>query len=185
MSVSLESWETKSLLLNHISQNSPSVVVGTATEAPRAYYSCSVEGANGLLLIGVVVNQSKVPSVLCLPTSQRVVIGYDQSFALVDCRSATLLGTTLLDGVFFEFCQDRERGLVLVLHELGVVAISELGEELWRYTTCDILEDWKLVDSRIVLTVMDTNVSVELRLENGVPASSLASPDSPPAAPRS
>lgn len=167
MSVSLKSWETKSLLLNHISQNSPSVVIGSATEAPRGYYSCSIEGINGSLHIGVITNQPKVPAVVYLAESQRLALGYDQSVALVDFSSATLWGTTTLDGAFFEFLRDEERAQILVLHELGVVAISELGVELWRYTTSDILEEWEKVCGHLVLTLMDTSTSVELRLEDG------------------
>lgn len=180
MSASLESWETKNLLLNHVSQNLPSVVVGSATEAPRGYYSCSVDGQNGALCIGVIVNQSKAPAVLYLAASQRAVFGYDQSVALVDYRSATLLETTPLDGVFFEFLRDEERAQLLVLHELGVVAISELGEELWRYTTTDIVQDWRRVTDCLVLNLMDTSASVELSLKDGTPVASPATPDSPP-----
>jgi hypothetical protein len=178
MTVSVQSWETKNLLLNHVQRNSPSVVVGSASEAPRGFYSYSVDEVDCPILIGVMVNQSKAPRALILPASQRVVLGYDQSIALVDCPSGKLLGTTLLDGVFFEFLRDEERGQVIVVHELGVVAISELGEELWRYTTCEILEDWRKVNGFLVLALMDTNEALELNLESGVPATSPATPDS-------
>ena len=180
MNVILKSWEAKSLLLNHIGQNPPGVVVGSATQAPRGYYSCSVEGASGSLHIGVIANQPKVPSVVYLAKSQLTILGYDQSVALVDYPSATLRQTTALDGVFFEFLWDEERAQVLVINELGVVAISELGLELWRYTTSDILEEWGKANDRLVLTLMDTSASVELMLEDGAPVSSTATPDSPP-----
>lgn len=163
----LKSWDSKTLLLDYLRQNTPNVIIGCAVEAPRGYYSCSVGDVDLPLHVGVIVNQFKAPSILPLPKVQRAILGYDQSFVVIDCRSASLQQVTQLDGVFFQFLRAEERQQILALHELGVVAISEEGKELWRYTTNDILEGWMIVDNNLILTVMDSSSPVSLMLASG------------------
>jgi hypothetical protein len=165
--IHVKSWETKNLLLNYISRNSPSVVVGSDTEGPRGFYSCVVEGRDCQIHIGVIANQPKSPCTIFFPVSKQVILGYDQSIAVIDCPSSTLRRSTLLDGVFFEFLRDEERAQTIVVHELGVVAISEMGDELWRYTASEILEGWRRVDGCLILTLMDSNTTIELNLVGG------------------
>lgn len=168
--IQMEYWETRSLLLNHVEQNPPCVVVGNDTEAPRGFFSCVVDGVDNQIHIGVITNQSKTPRAIFFPVSRRVILGYDESVAVIDCLSAILRRAISLDGVFFEFLWDEEQAQIIAVHELGVVAISAFGEELWRYTTKEILEDWSMVNRRLILMLMDTDASVELNLEDGAPA---------------
>lgn len=167
MIASFQSWNSKSLLLSHLAECPVSVVIGRDVEAPRGYYSSSLEGISHPIQIGIIVNQQKAPSLLLLPLARRIFVGHDQSISIVDLESSSLLKTTLLEGIFFEFLHIEEMGLILVLHELGCMALSEQGEVLWRYITRDILEGWSVVGNRLKLIIMDDDTSVILSLENG------------------
>ena len=169
MSVPLESWDSKNLLLNHIAKCPRSIVIGVDVEAPRAYYSCSIANIKNPIQVGIVVNQTSTPAVLLLPGSCHLLIGHDQSVSVVDIGSAELQSTSLLEGVFFEFLRDDVHSQMLAVHELGVVAVSKHGEVLWRYITSDILEDWIVAGDCLSLTVTDGDTPLVLSLCSGAP----------------
>ena len=70
-----------------------------------------------------------------------------------------------LDGLFRAFIQLKEEKIILVSQEIGVVAMAEDGEELWRYSK-DVVIDFRIEQSTVILTFMDSP-SVSLDLSNG------------------
>lgn len=164
MNVPLVNWDTRNLLFNHIGKAASGLLVGGDAEAPRRYFSCSVER----LEIGIIVNQpAHLPCVLAVPRSSRLFIGYDQSVAIIDVTSIALLNTMLLEGVFFEFLPDYGRQQILAIHELGVVALSLSGNVVWRFITPDIVENWQIVHDCLSLTVMDQRDKITLNVADG------------------
>lgn len=164
MIASLQSWDSKSLLLSHLAECPASIVVGWDVEAPRGYYSCSLKGAPYPVQLGIIVNQQKAPSLLLLLSARCVLVGHDQSISIIDLESGSLLETILLEGIFFEFLRIEEMELILVLHELGCMALSEQGEVLWQRAARDVLEGWRVVGDRLELTIMDDDTPEILNL---------------------
>jgi hypothetical protein len=57
MSLSLQSWDSESSLLFHLSGCPASVLIGRDVEAPRGFYSCSFKRASSSVELGIIVNQ--------------------------------------------------------------------------------------------------------------------------------
>jgi len=168
MSVRLRSWESQNLLFQHLMCMASSLVIGGDIESPQAFYSCSVERKGEMIEIGIIVNQPGPPSVCHLQSSERVFIGHDQSLTIVDVGSCKVLEDILLEGMFFEFLTDDVFRQILVIHELGIVAVSSSGSIQWGYSTPDILEGWQLMNDRISLTVIDRLKPIILDLSSGI-----------------
>jgi hypothetical protein len=167
MIASLQSWETKSLLYRHLAEYPTSVVVGRDAEYPRGFYSCTLAGVTYPIELGIIVDYDVVPSLVLLSPARRVLVGHDQSISSVDLGSGLLLEKMDLDGVFFEFLRIEQMRLILVMHELGCIALSEHGIVLWQHTTRDILVGWSVVGSRIELAMWDVDTPDVLNLRSG------------------
>lgn len=168
MDAALKSWESKSVFLNYVTQGGAYIMINNHVEAPRGYYSCTVGGGTRTIRVGLIVNQRQQPVMLPLPSSGCALFGYDQSISVVDYESVSVGKTINLEGIFFEFIIDREKARILALHELGVVALSEYGDELWRYLADDIIESWSLADDHLVLKIMDAETPFVLNLKSNM-----------------
>lgn len=161
-------WGSKSLLLGYLSQWQKSIVIGSDAEAPRGYYSCSLGSSDNPIQVAIITNQPNIPALLFLPQDRYVLVGHDQSISILDLKIVSISDSILLEGVFFEFFHDEKQGLVLALHELGCMALSEEGKVLWRYLADDILEDWKIANDQITFTEMDRDEPVVVSLLTGL-----------------
>ena len=142
-------------------------MVGADTEAPRAYYSFSTE-RNGIpFQFGIIVNQRKSPHVLSLPASQMILVGHDQAISVVDFANLKLSISKLLDGLFYEFLSDSANEQILVVHELGVIALSMTCEVKWSFVSPDVLLNWQIEDGKLRLDVTDSPAPYLIDLRTG------------------
>ena len=167
MSMVFRSWDSKSLLLAQIAKGPNSILIGEDIEAPRGYYSHAFTSSESALQVGILVNQEKVPSVLSIPWAALLFFGYDDSISVVDTANGVLVKTLRLEGQFFEFLVLDELQQILVMHELGCVALTNQGNVIWRHSSDDILEDWSTTDEELHLSEMGRSKPVTLSLKTG------------------
>lgn len=160
-------WDSRSLLLDQLSKTERSILIGGDIESPSSFFSCRVTSCAGYVEIGVISNQPRgFVGFELLPDGTLLLIGHDQAFTVVNIAKVDVHLNEQLDGVFFEFLVDEPRHQVLAIHELGVVVLSFEGHVKWRYSSSDILEDWRIIGDSIRLSAMD-EASVLVNLTTG------------------
>jgi hypothetical protein len=156
MKLSLTEWDSRNLLLEHLSKMKSSVLIGRDVESPVVFVSCQVHSTLGLAEIGVIASQ-RGGSICCelLPGEKFLCIGRDHAVTIVNLTKCDVHLDERLEGVFFEFVPDASRSQLLAVHELGVLAISFDALVNWRRSSADILESWSIVGDSIELSTMD------------------------------
>ena len=81
MNCKLTLWESKNLLLKHLSTYRNHVIIGNDIEASRGYYSYDFGEKDNSVAIGILVNQPKKPSLFPLSKDGVVLIAHDQSLS--------------------------------------------------------------------------------------------------------
>ena len=163
-SVEIQNWESKATLLAHLESNqSRAIVIGLTAEAPRAYYSLSVEFGESRIEVGVVSSGlgTEAAGVL-VDNGRRMLVGHDMAVTWIDLERLVTGPSLPLGGVFFEFLTIDGEDDVVVLHELGALRASADGSVRWSVDT-DIVQDANLDAGVLVLATMDgdrTTVSV-------------------------
>jgi hypothetical protein len=157
-------FESQNDLIAYLQVAVRSVLVGERTESPRVFRAFVVNTSKDELIVGVVANQTGV-NCACWVSSDHLCafIGRDRSVAVIDLKNAVVSSDSESDGAFFEFLFDSARGQLIAVNELGIFVFSEHGALRWKYECSDILCEWKIDDSRILLMTVDgESVSVDL-----------------------
>ena len=94
------------------------------------------------------------------------MLSHGEHVSIVDLSNVAIVRTIALDCVFYGFIEVKERGLVLLIHELGVVAITTVGDELWRFNAGDVVTGYELRGDQLWLERMDAK-PVSVRLSDG------------------
>lgn len=68
-----------------------------------------------------------------------LLLGYDASYAVIDVGARRLSHTGSLNGAFFDFVPGADPATMLVVHEIGILALDwKSGRVRWRFD-CDII----------------------------------------------
>src|SRR6266700_193474 len=98
-------WESKSALIAHLNGCShPTLVIGGAAEAPRAYYSFVTISSRAVTEIGVISSGLGIEAqAIAMDGGRRVLVGHDKSLTWVDLQALHHVTSWQIGGVFFEF----------------------------------------------------------------------------------
>ena len=167
--IKFNTWKTERELAHALAScDAGSIVLGDDVEDAREFYSATAylkwpktnEGHFGVGICSE--SHGLMPHLLMRSNTNLLVFGLNSEavgISLVERRQCFRMG---LDALFHSFIQLKEQKLILVLHEIGVVAITEDGSELWRYSK-DVIVDFTVEQSVISLNFMDSPpVSLEL-----------------------
>ena len=151
-------WDTKSELTAHLVETQrPSILLGSASEAPRKFYSFTVSHGEELYEIGVSASGLGIAPSAILLEDKKVVVCFDTIVKWVDLLEMALTGCRRLDGAFFEFLPIKSNTEVLIVHELGICRVDSRGNFLWKLQT-DILEYANVYsDDEIAVKLLDCN----------------------------
>jgi hypothetical protein len=178
--VELRSWGSKSEMLDYLARcDGGSLLLGEDAEREEEFYSATVHlnratapaggGEPGGKRFGVGVcseGGGVSPHLLLLPEKQLLVFGLNAEVAGVSVAGRRLLFRTTFDHLpFRSFVHARRRGLILAFHEIGVVALTEEGEEVWRYDK-DVITECVVDGDRLTMSFMDSP-PVSLNLASG------------------
>lgn len=154
---------TDNLLFNKLDSGNIRLILGEDADFVEEQFIIDFEaGSSGDLKFELLINSEGhglTPMILALPSKESIYIGYNSSVAKIDVSNRRIDNVMPLDSLFYRFIQTQTDGIILILCELGIVGISEIGEVLWRFSG-DVIEDYELqYDSKIiVLRCMDNSV---------------------------
>ncbi|MBI1930820.1 hypothetical protein HYR99_42055 [Candidatus Poribacteria bacterium] len=170
-SVVLHSWETKEEMIGFLEKcDAGSILLGEGEELPVDFFSVVVHwGGLRLHRFGVGIcseGHGLTPQLLLQPTHNELIIGLNSEVVGVNVVEKTVDFRIGLDSLFYDFLPLNECHLILVLHEIGVIAMTEDGKEIWHYSR-DIMEDYFIKEEWIYLKFMDAE-NVKLCLSSGI-----------------
>ena len=154
-------------ILNQCSEGN--LLLGENDEQEENFFAIQVHSGKEDKKFGIgVVSEGYglIPSILAIPTNSSLFIGFNSEFVIIDCGSKSIRYSTKLGSLFFQFIHFPQHKIVMVLHELGLLAISEEGKEIWEYDAHDIIQDYQIEGNLINLELMD-NPSARISILNG------------------
>jgi hypothetical protein len=157
--IELHSWQKKTEMMVFLkSCNSGSVLLGEEAEASEFYSAMIRLSLSGLQSFGVGIcseGHGLIPHLLPVTDGEMLLFGYNQEVSAVCLKNKVVLWTIKLDSLFSSFLHLREKEMILVFHEIGVFAIRESGQVLWRYED-DIIVDVRVDHDSLHLEFMDS-----------------------------
>lgn len=170
MSVEIKDWSSEAQLMEY-SRNSPgSLLIGKDSEAPRKYFSATVEMsyADNLEVCIISSGSGITPGILLNEAHGYIAVGYDNVLCFIDVISRRIRSKHILDGVFFEFLTTLASGDIVLVHELGLVRFDKAGKVIWTLGT-DILERCTLVARDVAaIYLVDGEDPLIVSLDTGV-----------------
>lgn len=138
-----------------ISRNIPCLLLGENDESPREFTILDVlDKSLHIGMIGVASYGGGIrPEHLV--KAGKIFIGYNQRVAIIELKSLDLFAEVDLLSIFWEFIRLPSFLGVVVLCESAVVALSDLGQILWRQDT-DLVKTYQIHGSEMILTFEDS-----------------------------
>ena len=168
----LNAWGTKRELAYTLANcDAGSMTLGEDIEEPHKFYSVIAylewpKTDAGHFGIGICSeDHGLVPHLLLQPRTDLVVCGFNSEAVGIDIKSTKTNFRILLDSLFSSFVSLTRQKVILIFHEIGVVAITQDGKELWRYSQ-DVIVDYKIREDSLELNFMDSP-PLTLDLGNG------------------
>jgi hypothetical protein len=150
-------WESEGTLLAYLDAcEDRALVVGNETEAPRAFYSFSVNSDCGRIEVGVITSGLGAgAAATLLDRGQRLLVGHDTRMTWIDTKTLTVISSRPLGGVFYEFlpldCEDE----IVLIHELGLLRVNANGVVKWSVDTGVVESATTDTNDNVILTIMD------------------------------
>ena len=170
--IQLAKWGTKRELVHGlVACDAGSILLGDDIEEPREFYSAVVylewpKTRLGLFGIGICSESDIVtPHLLVEPNTDLLLLGMNAEAVGIRTRQKSEYFRIGLDSAFNSFIYLKQEKIVLISHEIGVVAMTAHGQELWRYSK-DIIVDLRIEESTVSLSFMDS-APVALELASG------------------
>ena len=166
----IDSWETEREMVYALDHcDAGRILLGGDAEEPRKF--CSViafldwpKTSTSRFGIGVRSEDHGVdPQVVVQADTDLLVFGFNNEVVGIKDRCVSFKIT--LCSSFSSFLALNDKNMLLAFHEIGVVALSRDGRELWRYDQ-DVVVDWNIRGHSLFLTFMDAT-PVALNLEKG------------------
>ncbi len=161
-------WESKATLLAYLDADEVrALVVGKEAEAPRAFYSFSVNSDCGRTEVGVITSGlgAGVAAAL-LDQGQRLLVGHDTRLTWIDIKTLAVVSSRPLGGVFYEFLPLNSDDEIALVHELGLLRVDANGAVKWSVDTGVVEEATTDTKDNVILTVMDAPGCI-VSLESG------------------
>ncbi|MFB0832468.1 hypothetical protein ACEU2D_23070 [Brevibacillus laterosporus] len=170
--MSISQFVDRSELQSYLSHCDESVktVLGNNCEQPKEFFAVTIYQGNESKRFGIgIISESfgNQPHILIMPNKHFLIVGYNRDVAIFNFLDKSFSKTISLGSVFFKFIQlhEPEYNLILILHELGLLAITDQGKEVWKYD-CDIIENYHITNGFISLSTMDEQ-TVKIGLLDG------------------
>jgi len=165
--ITLQVWETKSEMLSYLSKcEAGSLILGEDADQEIHFYSAIVSlGWAEVNRFGVGIcaeGHGLIPHLLLQPDAEVIIFGFNREVVGINVEDGKINFKIPLDSLFYNFLALNQWQLTLVIHEIGVVAITEEGKEIWRYDK-DIIRDWVIEDDKLHLKFIDAPpVSIQI-----------------------
>jgi hypothetical protein len=164
--ISLRSWKTEEEMTDFLSEcNKGTLLLGRDAEYITDFHSVRID-YNGSDSFGIgIYSEGHGLEPHLLVKSDKLIIGFDTQVTGIDIIRRKPDFQIRLNSLFRSFILLKQHRIILILHETGVVAVTEKGQELWSFDE-DIIEDYSIDKQSLFLEFSDTE-SVRLNIISG------------------
>jgi hypothetical protein len=170
--IEVTSLETENELRNRLRAcTSGGLLLGEDKEDKSKFYLLIISldcGKSGSRQFGLGIfseEGSLAPHLLLLPEDELMILGFNKEAVGIRPRDGMYSFRLVFDSLFSSFLHLPQQGFILGIHEIGVIAFTKTGRELWRYDK-DVVTEYFVEKDRLNLRFMDSP-SVLLRLSDG------------------
>ncbi|MGE0102579.1 MAG: hypothetical protein AB7H86_07215 [Blastocatellales bacterium] len=148
-----------------------SLLLGEDTEDESKFYLLTVSldcGRIGSRQFGLGIcseQGSLAPHLLLLPEDELMILGFNKEAVGIRLKDGMQSFRLVFDSLLSSFLYLPQQGFILGIHEIGVIAFTKTGQELWRYDK-DVVTEYFVEKARLNLRFMDSP-SVSLLLSDG------------------
>lgn len=155
--INIYATETKSELIQALNKcNNGIILLGNDAQQENDYLIIKVySGYKYLDILGIgVISEGHgiYPQTLLLPSSKKIIIGYNREITAVDCNNGKELFTFKLCSLFHSFIHLDDK--ILAIYEIGVIAFNENGMQLWKYEN-EIITNYEIEDNYLKIEFID------------------------------
>lgn len=164
--IELHSWDTKKEMLDFLGRSEGSLVLGENNEQEVEFYSATVhitcsktdrEAESDIFAIGICSQGLGLkPQLLLLPQKELLIFGFNSETVGINLKREVVFRITFDRLPFRSLIHLWQQQVVLALHEIGVVALTEEGKEVWRYSK-DVLTGCTINLNQLHLAFMDSS----------------------------
>jgi hypothetical protein len=158
VSVAVRSWPSKDDFDRYMKQATNSLDLDVQIEYEKAFFSLVLQSepdGKELWTVGIRSEDHGIlPEAIVLPKTQQLLIGADSQVHFLSWATKRLTRAVPLGFLFRSFIVQRERSLVLAVHETGLAAFSLDGSPLWKLTR-DVIETIRVDGDRLEISFMD------------------------------
>ncbi|GIV96378.1 MAG: hypothetical protein KatS3mg057_1035 [Herpetosiphonaceae bacterium] len=167
-SIELQSWEDKQSMMLFLTTCENGHLL-FEEEYQQQFHSVTVfldHSRSNRLGIGVCAEKhGLVPQLLLQPEHSRLVLGFNSVIVGIRVPVGELDFRLNLDSLFYSFWPLYDKNILLVIHEIGVLALSPSGQILWSFSR-DVITKVDVIEDRIQLEFIDSP-SINLNVVNG------------------
>ncbi|OCR00917.1 hypothetical protein BCD67_22185 [Oscillatoriales cyanobacterium USR001] len=156
--ISIQSLANKAELVKILEGEPESLLLGEIAEHNLEFYLAKVQFQSSdsePFCIGICSEGHGLkPHVLIQPERDLILFGYNQEVTGVNINNRQIAFKIPLNSLFYYFLHLKERGIILIVQEVDVTAITESGKELWRYGK-DLITQTAVEGEKLYLNFMD------------------------------
>ncbi|OCR01431.1 hypothetical protein BCD67_21710 [Oscillatoriales cyanobacterium USR001] len=168
--IELQEWSTKKELIYSLSQcDLGSILLNEEDDYEQKFYAAIVRPqTSGLHYFGIGIcseGHGLKPNLLINPELDMIMFGYNKEVVGVNLKNRQIAFRIKLNSLFYYFLPLKNQGIVLIVQEVDITAITELGKEIWRYGK-DIITQTTIEGEKLYLNFMDESPAC-LNILNG------------------
>jgi hypothetical protein len=166
-----QSWETKREMLEFLTRSTNGyVLLGENAEQAILFYSiivCSDTLKKGCYGIGInSEGHGLKPYVLLRPEISIVILGFNSEVVGINVESREIQFRLSLESLFHSFIYLYHQKIILIFHEIGVIAITEKFLEIWRFSV-DVITEYFIESDVLHIKFMDS-APVRISISSGL-----------------
>lgn len=171
--VTLSAWASEREMLDFLAQcKTGNVLINEGEEYSSKFYTATVyfnatENKFGIGLCSE--SHGLTPNLLLQPESRTLLFGFNSQVTGVRMPAGDIVFQLELPHYFYSFLSVNKQGLVLVVYETGLIAVTMEGKELWKYDGRDVITDWRVEGNHIYASFM-SSASVDVDIDTGKPS---------------
>ncbi|MGL5062271.1 MAG: hypothetical protein ACRC62_20030 [Microcoleus sp.] len=167
--ISIQSLATEAELIKLLAEDNKSLLLGQTADRALEFHLAKIHFKSSErehLCIGICSESHGLkPHLLILPESDFILFGYDMEVTGVNVNDGKIAFQIPLSSLFYYFLHFKDRGIVLIFQEVDVTAITESGQELWKYGK-DLITQTAVEGEKLYLNFMDESPTC-LNILNG------------------
>src|SRR5262249_807008 len=140
----LQSWEEKSQMAALLARcDLGSLILGEEAEQEVEFYSVTVHPQrNGMHHVGI-GSGWEGHSLMLEPGKEVLLLGVNREIVAIRVPEGQITARVTCDWLFYQFVALRQPKITLAFDEIGVIALTQEGKEIWRYSK-DVIVDWTI-----------------------------------------